>query len=75
MPAQQVILYAVATLALSAWAWRYYLTALVRARAGVGRRGRAEIPAPWPAVQAFTRNTADHRFAVVLLARFAILLR
>ena len=48
LPAQQVILYAIATLALSAWVWKFYIRQFpVRESDGVEHEGPGELRQAW----------------------------
>jgi len=59
LPAQQVILYAIATLALSAWAWKFYVTQFHRPQgAPAAAEGPGELRLAW----------IRHRWALLGLA-------
>jgi len=47
LPAQQVILYAAATLALVAWAWRFYVMQFAMPREGEINEGPSELRRAW----------------------------
>lgn len=67
IPAQQIILYAIATLALAAWVWRYYLRQFPFGGDGPAGGGASELRRAW------TRYRGGIVGFAVLLLAFAIL--